>query len=274
MDNKNIYQPISCEVINVIQETELIKTIVLKPEEDFSFSTGQFVSLTIPGTGESPFTPSSSPSKTDTIEITIMKAGVVTGKIHELTPGKIIGMRGPFGKGYPLADMAGKDILIVGGGVGIAPLRSFLLTLFETRGQFKDITLCYGAKTPRDIVYNSQFEEWKKRNDIEVLQSIDKPFDGWPGTVGVVTVLLNNLRIKPVSAVAVVCGPPIMMKFSTLKLLELGFQPRQIYLSMEKNMSCGLGKCGHCQMGSYFVCRDGPVMTDEMVKDIVNAWDQ
>jgi NAD(P)H-flavin reductase len=269
----NIYQPMGAEILDIIQETELIKTFVLKPESSFSFATGQFVELTIPGVGESPFTPSSSPFKTDTMDVTIMKAGTVTTHLHALKPGQIIGLRGPFGNGYPIGIMKGKHILIVGGGVGIAPLRSFLLTLLAKRGDFKDIVLCYGSKTPDDIVYKSLFQEWKKRNDLTVFQSIDKPHDSWSGPVGVVTTLLNLVEIDRASTVCIVCGPPIMMKFSTLKLLEMGFTPPQIYLSMEKNMSCGLGKCGHCQLGRYFVCKDGPVMTFDQIQDIPGAWD-
>lgn len=263
------YRPISAMLEKVIDETSNIKTFVLRPETKFNFATGQFIELSIPGVGEAPFTPSSSPFATETIDVTIMKAGYMTGKLHEMKGGETLGIRGPYGKGYPVEKYYGKEVLILGGGVGLAPLRSFLLTLLELKSKFKKITLCYGSKTPEDVVYKYLFPEWKKVKGLEILRSVDKcPTGKWEETVGLVTCLLDKCKPDLSNAVAVVCGPPIMMKFGTLKLLDVGFKPKDIYLSMEANMSCGLGKCGHCQLGCHFICKDGPVFTYEQLKDI------
>ncbi|HAM37987.1 MAG: oxidoreductase [Elusimicrobia bacterium RIFOXYC2_FULL_34_12] len=270
----NIYQSFKSEIIKITDESSNIKTFTLKPSEKFSFKTGQFIEFSLNGIGEAPVTPSSSPFETDTIDITIMKVGYVTEKIHQLKSGDTVGIRGPYGKGYPLENMFDKEILILGGGVGMAPLRSLLLTLIHQMDRFKRIILCYGAKSPEDIIYKSQFEEWKKVKNLEVLRSVDKCQSGkWGGDIGVVTCLLDKVNINLKNTISIVCGPPIMMKFGTRKLLEIGFAPEQIYLSMEKNMSCGLGKCGHCQIGPYFVCKDGPVFTYEQIKDYEELWD-
>lgn len=267
---KHIYQPIEAVLEKVIDETPSIKTFVIRPLEPFSFKTGQFVELTVPGVGEAPFTPSSSPYKTDTIEITIMKAGFVTGKLHEFKGGEKLGLRGPYGTNYPVESFYNKEVLILGGGVGIAPLRSFLLTLLNDISKFKKIILAYGAKTPNDVVYKYMFPEWKKIYGLEILRSVDVCPVGvkWDGDIGLVTCLLDKIKCNIKNAVAVVCGPPVMMKFSTMKLLSLGFEAKDIYLSMEANMSCGLGKCGHCQLGEFFICKDGPVFTYEKIKHI------
>ncbi|MCX7940369.1 MAG: FAD/NAD(P)-binding protein, partial [Endomicrobia bacterium] len=244
----NIYQPKNFKIIKIIDETPNIKTFVLKPlnGDKFTFQTGQFIELTVYGVGEAPFTPSSSPYHTETIDVTIMRVGRMTEVLHSMKKGDVVGIRGPYGKGYPVDSFVGKQVLIIGGGVGLAPLRSLLLTLIERISEFKKIILCYGARTPQDIVYKYLFPEWSKIKGIEILRSVDKCQPGeWDETVGVVTCLLDKIDIDVKDTVAVVCGPPIMMKFTTLKLIDKKFKPEQIYLSMERNMSCGLGKCGH-----------------------------
>jgi NAD(P)H-flavin reductase len=267
------YTSLPATLEQVIDETVNIKTFVLRPAEKFTFATGQFIELSLPGIGEAPFTPSSSPFATDTIDITIMRAGSLTEKIHALKGGETLGIRGPFGRGYPVEAFYGKEVLILGGGVGMAPLRSFLLTLLAQSEKFKRIILCYGSKTPDDVVYKYLFPAWNKTPGLEVLRSVDKcPVGIWHESVGLVTCLLDTAKINPSTAVAVVCGPPIMMKFGTMKLLELGLHPRDIYLSMEANMSCGLGKCGHCQLGHHFICKDGPVFTYEELQHIPNPF--
>jgi len=267
------YKPIRTRVEGVITESPTIKTFVLRPDSAIPFRTGQFIELTIPGQGEAPFTPSSSPQVADRMDVTIMKAGRITGIIHGLEPGATVGLRGPYGQGYPLDEFAGKDILILGGGVGLAPLRSLLYALYAEPDRFKRIVLCYGARTPDDVIYKKQVDEWRSMTQVELHQSVDRAADDWPHTVGVVTVLMDKVKIDPAKSVAVVCGPPIMMKFGTLKLLELGYPDDRIYLSMEKNMSCGFGKCGHCRLGPYYVCKDGPVFTYAQVKGLDKIWD-
>jgi len=272
-NNKNPYRPIETEVLDVITESPTIKTLKLKPKEQIIFETGQFIELTVPGVGEAPFTPSSNPAIKDTMDVTIMKVGKVTDEIHKLKKGDKVGLRGPYGKGYPLELFVGKEILVLGGGVGLAPLRSLLYALFERMKDFKKVYLRYGARTPKDIIYKKQIEEWSKREDIDFRITVDKGDESWKGHVGLVTTILDNMAIDCAQGIAVVCGPPIMMKFSTFKLLELGFKDENIYLSMEKNMSCGIGKCGHCRIGTYYACKDGPVFTYDKIKEFPDIWD-
>jgi len=270
----NPYLPIKSKIEKIIDETSNIKTFIFRPETPILFETGQFVEITMPGIGEAPFTPSSSPSVKNTLEVTIMKVGGVTEKLHEAKIGDIVGIRGPYGNGYPLEKFKNKEVLIIGGGVGIAPLRSLLLTLFEELNNYKKIILCYGTKMPEDVVYKRLFPEWDKIKRLEILRSVDRcPVESrWDETIGLVTCLLNNVNVDLSNSVAVVCGPPIMMKFTTLKLVEQGHKPENIFLSMERNMSCGLGKCGHCAIGPYFICKDGPVFTFEQLKDEQDIW--
>ncbi|MDO9577293.1 MAG: FAD/NAD(P)-binding protein [Candidatus Cloacimonadales bacterium] len=272
MQGKNIYKPLLFKLNKVETESPLIKTFFMTPEIPFDFKTGQFVEVTVDGVGEAPYTPSSSAWVKDKMEITIMKAGYVTQKMHELKGGKVLGIRGPFGRGYPLEKFHGKDVIILGGGVGIAPLRCLLLTMLQEEDKFKKIHICFGAKTPSDFIYKDWFKDLAAHKRVELLRTVDKADGDWKETEGVVTVLLDKLQVDFKEAVAVVCGPPIMMKFGTLRLLELGVQEENVYLSMEKNMSCGLGKCGHCAMGDYFVCKDGPVFTYNEIKNHPNIW--
>lgn len=269
---KNIYKPIKAELTEVIDESPLIKTFVLIPEEEFSFGTGQFIEVSVDGIGEAPFTPSSSPLLTDKLEVTVMKTGYVTEVMHTLKPGAVMGIRGPYGRGYPVEKFFGREVLILGGGCGLAPIRSLLYALENVKDKLEKVILCYGSKTPADCVYKPLFGRLNKIDKFETFLTVDRPDEEWVGSVGVVTNLLNKIKINIKNSLAVVCGPPIMMKFGTIRLLEMGYEDNQIYLSMEKNMSCGLGKCGHCMMGEFFVCKDGPVFTYDEIKDNPNIW--
>lgn len=270
---KNIYRPIEAVLEDSIEETPRIKTFVLRPKEPFAFKAGQFIEMTLPGIGEAPFTPSSDPNCKETLELTVMNAGRVTSLLHQSPRQISVGLRGPYGKGYPLESFQGKDVVIVGGGVGLAPLRSLLLSLFNDIDRYRKVVVRYGARTPADIVYKNAIPQWAKKEKVDFLVSVDVGDPSWDGKVGLITTLLGELPVDLQNAVAIVCGPPIMMKFVTLKLLDGGFGPGDIYLSMEKNMSCGLGKCGHCRLGSYYICRDGPVFTYAQLKDTHDIWD-
>ena len=270
--NGNLYKPLKCELTRVIDESPLIKTFVLVPEKEFSFDTGQFIELTIDGMGEAPFTPSSSPLQKDQLEVTVMKTGYVTDHMHTMKPGDIMGIRGPFGRGYPVEKFYDKEVLILGGGCGFAPIRSLLFSLIAISDKLRKVTLCYGSKTPEDCIYKPYIQELRDTPKFEVLRSVDQANGNWTERVGVVTVLLDDVNMDIPNSVAVVCGPPIMMKFGSMKLLEMGYPEHDIFLSMEKNMSCGLGKCGHCMMGKYLVCKDGPVFTYDEIKDQPHIW--
>lgn len=269
----NIYRPIRAKVLDVTLETPTIKTIRFKPDEPFTFRTGQFVELTIPGVGEAPFTPSSKPSIKDTMEVSVMRVGKVTQKVHELKRGDVIGVRGPFGAGYPMDRFKGGEILVVGGGCGFAPLRSLMYTFFDLEGQFKALFFRGGCKNPSEFLYRQEIESWVTRRDLNMMLTVDKGDETWKGNVGLVTTILDNVNVNRKSGFVVVCGPPIMMKFATKKLLEMGFAEDRIYLSMEKNMSCGLGKCGHCRIGAYYACKDGPVFQYDKIKNLHEIWD-
>jgi len=268
----NPYRSIPAEITKIEDESPNIKTFRLVPEEPVEFATGEFVQLSVPGLGEAPFTPSSSPNVKEEMEITIMEAGEVTGKLHETQEGKTLGIRGPYGKGYPLEEMKDRDILVVGGGVGLAPLRSLLYMLMDQPGDFGKISLKYGARTPKHLIYKDQLEKWGNEPVIDLELTVDEGDEEWEGNVGVVTTLLEEPDVNTEEGLAVVCGPPIMMKFTAQKLLD-HFKPEDIYLSLEKNMSCGFGMCGHCQLGKYYVCKDGPVFTYDQVKGIPDLWE-
>jgi NAD(P)H-flavin reductase len=271
---RNLYQPVNAEIAETIEESPTIKSFVIVPDAPLPFATGQFVELTLPGEGEAPFTPSSSPAQTERMEITIMKAGRVTGLLHACGPGQRVGLRGPYGRGYPVDEFAGRHVYIVGGGVGLAPIRSLFLTLVDRIGDFRSVVCRFGAKTPDDFIYKKTlFGEWQKLPEVEMKLTVDKANGDWDGHVGVVTTILNRKDVDIAQAVAVVCGPPVMMKFVTVSLLDFGFDPNNIYLSMEKNMSCGFGKCGHCMLGKYYVCKDGPVFTYGQIGQYPNIWD-
>jgi sulfite reductase subunit B len=272
--SNNPYRPIETEVLDVMTETPTIKTLKLKPKEELTFETGQFIELTVLGVGEAPFTPSSRPAIRDSIEVSVMRVGKVTEAIHNLKKGATVGLRGPFGTGYPMDEYLGKEVLVVGGGCGFAPLRSLMYEFFDHSGEFKALFFRGGCKTSNDFLYKEEIDTWSKRNDLDVVLTVDEAKDGeWKGNVGVVTTILDGIPMNHASGVGIVCGPPIMMKFTTKKLLELGFKEENIYLSMEKNMSCGLGKCGHCRLGIYYACNDGPVFRFDKIKNFPNIWD-
>ncbi|MBN2367020.1 MAG: FAD/NAD(P)-binding protein [Calditrichaeota bacterium] len=257
---ENLYQPLQSKVLDVITETPTIKTLVLKPPQEIPFKAGQFMQLTIAGIGEAPFTPSSSQYDLNTMEITILKAGHLTEAVHELKPGDWVGLRGPFGKGYPMEKFEGKEILVVGGGVGLAPLRALLYALFHNIEKYKRISIKYGARNPSELSFRNQYHKWAKLPNVDFECTVDRANGNWDGKVGLVTELLENTGIDLTNSFAVSCGPEIMLKFVTLKLLNVGFQPGQIYLSMNRKMSCGMGICGRCNIGPYYLCKDGPDM--------------
>lgn len=263
----NPYQPIQARIENIIEEAPGIKSFEIKP--GMQFEAGQFIQLTIPGIGEAPFTPSSSPSITHSLEITVKKVGTITSFLHSMKVGDEIGIRGPYGIGYPIEPLKNRNILIVAGGVGLAPIRSLIFALFEKK--IKNVTLLYGAVSPEHLLYKKLLKKWVENKDIEVILTVDVGDEKWKGEVGIVPLILEKIKIDK-KEIAVVCGPPIMMKFTIKKLLELGYIPQNIFLSMERNMSCGLGKCGHCALGKYYVCKDGPVFTYDKIMNIENVF--
>jgi sulfite reductase subunit B len=271
---QNPYCPVKGEIIDIKEETSNIKTFKLRLENKIAFRTGQFVEMTVPSVGEAPFTPSSNPKIEDTMELTIMKVGRVTEVLHGMSAGEEIAVRGPYGAGYPLKDFEGKEVLIIGGGVGLAPLRSLIFALLNEKRKYKRIIVKYGSRSPKDIVYKDLIKEWTKSKDMEFEMTVDTGDETWKGNVGLITTLVKkDMGLDERNSVAVVCGPPIMMKFATFKLIDIGYEPRNIHLSMEKNMSCGFGKCGHCRIGPYYACKDGPVFTYDKLSVLHDIWE-
>lgn len=268
----DLYKPLLTTLMKVIEESPTIKTFVLKPERPFHFKTGQFVELVLEGIGEAPFTPSSSPLVSEQIEVTIMRAGYVTNKIHNLKEGTVLGIRGPYGRGYPLEEMRDKEVLVLGGGCGFAPIRSLLYNLEAESDTIKKLIFLYGSKSPKECIYKTYINHLRSVDKFQVMRSVDKADEEWDEKVGLVTTLLDEISVDIPNSVAVVVGPPVMMKFGVKKLLGMGYPENKIFLSMEKNMSCGLGKCGHCMMGKYFVCKDGPVFSYDEIKDQPDIW--
>ena len=268
----NPYAPETATLEEVIVETPTIRTFVIRPEQPIPFRAGQFVQLTVPGVGEAPFTPSSSPDEPERLEVTVLRTGRVTHLLHTLEAGASVGIRGPYGKGYPIDKLRGAEVLLVGGGVGLAPLRSLMYVLFADIGAYKRVSIKYGSRTPEELLFRRQYDEWRGIGGVDMDITVDLGTDGWTGNVGVVTTLLEQPDFDVENGYVVSCGPGIMLKFVTQRCLEIGYKPSQIYLSMNRRMSCGIGRCGRCNIGPYYLCKDGPDMCYEKIKDYPNVF--
>lgn len=273
---KNPYQPwlaIIDEIREEVVGERAIKTLkmVFQDEEikrDFTYQPGQFVILGLFGKGESPFAISSSPTQKGYIEASVMKLGKVTSALHECEPGEVLGVRGPYGNAFDVDAWQGKNMIFIGGGIGQAPLRSLINYVLDNRKKYGRLDIIYGARTSKDLCFKKELFELEKRDDINVHLSIDVEEDGWNKFVGFVPD--NLLRVKPSSknTIAVTCGPPIMIKFVIQNLEKLGFTEDQIFTTLEMRMKCGIGKCGRCNIGNIYVCKDGPVFSYKQLKSL------
>ncbi|MGB7845850.1 MAG: FAD/NAD(P)-binding protein [Candidatus Acidiferrum sp.] len=244
------------------RETEDTFTLELMPVDEttkISFLPGQFNMLYVFGVGEVPISISSDPAETSRLSHTTRRVGVVTKAMGMLKPGDTIGVRGPFGSHWPVAEEDGRDFVVIAGGIGLAPLRPVLYHLMAQREKYRNIVLLYGARSPEEILYKRELERWRGKFDLEVQVTVDRGASGWRGNVGVVTPLVARAPFNPSNTVALVCGPEIMMRFAVMELQKRGVAAERTYLSMERNMKCALGYCGHCQYGPTFVCKDGAV---------------
>ncbi len=253
-------------VVRVRRETPDVKTLELEPLEPpsafelgFGFKPGQFNMLYVFGVGEVPISISGDPQNPRGLVHTVRAVGAVTRALCALRRGDVVGVRGPFGSAWPVDEAEGSDVVIVAGGIGLAPLRPALYRVLANRGKYGNVALLYGARTPQDLLYRRELERWRGRFDLQVEVTVDAAGEGWYGHVGVVTKLIPRAEFDPDEAVALVCGPEIMMRFAVKALHERGVSPDNIYISMERNMKCAVGFCGHCQFGPEFVCKDGPV---------------
>jgi NAD(P)H-flavin reductase len=268
----SVYLPQPAELIDIFDETPTIRTLVLRPQTPLPFKAGQFIQLTLPGVGEAPFTPSSSPDEPERLEITIIRTGAVTNRLHLCHVGEVLGLRGPFGKGYPIEKTEGKQVLVVGGGCGLAPLRALIYAVLGRLETVERMSIKYGARCMEELLYADQYDDWAARENVDFDCTIDVAQDGWNGKVGVVTTLLKDLDIDRSNSVVFVCGPEIMLKFTTLTLMDEGFDAPQVYLSMNRRMSCGMGLCGRCNVGPYYLCKDGPDMNYAQIRNYPNVF--
>jgi sulfhydrogenase subunit gamma (sulfur reductase) len=282
MSNPYLPLPVTIKKIMVENEARDIKTFDLKfndkkDADKFKYTCGQFAEISILGVGEAPIGIASSPMDEDFVQFTVKKyqTGVVTSHLHNLYPGDVIGIRGPYGNGFPIKDLEGSNLLIIGGGFALTTLRS--LTKYalhkKNRERFKDITLLYGARGPGEIIYKSEIDEWDKRDDINIILTVDDRCGlDWRGCVGLVPNILKEKAPSSNNCIALVCGPFIMVKYTIPPLLDLGFVPEKIFTSLEMRMKCGIGKCGRCNIGSKYVCKDGPVFTYKELQGMPNEY--
>jgi len=273
MASRNPFLPYIATLKEVIEETPTIKTfrvVIDDPAERkaFRFEPGQVAQLSVFGVGEATFVINSPPTRTEYLQFSVMRVGEVTTKLHELQPGDKIGVRGPLGNWFPYEDMKGKDILFIGGGIGMAPLRTLLLFMLDNRSDYGHITLLYGARSPQDLCYKEELKEWERREDLELVLTVDREFPDWEGRVGLVPNVLKELAPSPEGKVAITCGPPIMIRFTLQALAELGFGDDQVVTTLERRMKCGVGLCGRCNIGPRYVCKDGPVFTLRQLKEL------
>jgi NAD(P)H-flavin reductase len=233
-----------------------------------SFVPGQFNMLYVFGVGEVPISISGDPGDSSILQHTTRAVGAVTRALQEQKKGGTVGIRGPFGSAWPVEEARGRDCVIVTGGIGLAPLRPALYSLLAHRESYRKIALLYGARTPEDILYRRELERWRSKLDLEVHVTVDRASGGWRGNVGVVPALIRRSGFDPATATAMVCGPEVMMRFTVRELESAGMDSRQIYVSMERNMKCAVGFCGHCQFGPAFICKDGPVFRLDRIASI------
>ncbi len=277
---ESIYLPQKATILKVekMTEKEKLYTVELDNGEALDHDPGQFVELTVPGVGEAPISISSSPTKEGPeFELCVRAVGNVTNALHRLTAGDKIGIRGPFGNGFPVDELKGHDMLFIAGGLGIAPLRSLINYTIDKRKEFEDVKILYGCREPCELLYEDEVEKWRGRDDIDYRETVDRcPDDAcWEGNVGVITTLIPGVDIDLENTKTVVCGPPIMYRFVLDELDKKDVPSDEIFLSLERRMKCGVGKCGHCQIngdkGEFYACQDGPVFNYDVIKGFEEA---
>ncbi len=269
----SLYLPRMAEVIQVERLTEKEKLFTLRLEKGQALGQhpGQFVEVSVLGIGEAPISVSSSPTRGGTFELCVRAIGDVTNALHRMKPGDWVGIRGPFGHGFPVEKMRGKDLLFAAGGLGLAPLRSLIQFVLDERESFGRVIVLYGARNPSELLFTEELTAWALRRDIEFHLTVDRGDATWTGHVGVITTLFPSVAVNPRSTVAVTCGPPVMYRFVLIELLAKGIPENQIYLSLERRMKCGVGKCGHCQINGVYCCQEGPVFLYAQIKGLKEA---
>jgi NAD(P)H-flavin reductase len=269
----NTWMPVPARILEVRMENGNTKTITCQFIDEeirkmYGFLPGQFNLLYAPGIGESAISISSDSEQQNQLRHTIRIVGSVTRAMAKLLPGAVIGLRGPFGTPWPIKEMEGKDVVIVAGGIGIAPLRPVVYWILRHRSLYKRVVLLYGCRTPGDRVFAEDLEHWDRDGSIQVLVTVDTATGNWSGPVGVVTNLLRRVKVNADRTIVLVCGPKILNRVAAWNFLQLHVPADHVYVSLERNMNCGFGRCGHCQLGPKFICKDGPVFNFAEIADI------
>jgi len=269
---KDLYRPRRAEIREIIVENSQIKTFVLAfvdraHNASFTYQPGQFMMVSAPHCGEAPISISSTPAESGTIHLSVRRAGILTAALHDMKQGDMVGLRGPYGRPFPMASLAGRDLLFVAGGIGLAPLRSVINTCLAA-GHDRRITILYGSRTPSDIAFQGDLASWGQTAGVTCLLTVDRGEPGWEGEVGLVTTLFDRCALEPDESKALVCGPPMMIRAVLAELAERGFADGNIITTMERHMKCGVGICRHCHMDEKLVCKDGPVFTLEELKKL------
>lgn len=272
----NIYLPSLATVTEVRPETPDISTFVVTFDdvglrESFKYHPGQFAELSVFGVGECPVGIASSPTSEGFLEFCVRAVGTVTNAIHDLDVGDKLGVRGPLGNSWPTEEIEGKNLLFIGGGIGLPPLRSLIRYVLDNRERYAMVEIIYGARSPQDLVYKDELREWDQRQDVDVYVTVDVGDETWDGPVGFVPPFLREINPSPENKVTFTCGPPIMIKLVVEALEEMGYADDEIVTTLEMKMKCGVGKCGRCNIGDLYICRDGPVFTLEQLRRIPGA---
>lgn len=267
----DLFLPRVATILAVRDETPDTKTFDLSfaDGDGLEFRPGQFLELSVFGIGEAPFCFASSPTRKECIQVTVRRTGQLTDALHVMAQGDEVGVRGPCGNGFDVVAAEGKDVLFVGGGIGLPPLRGLIWNVLDRREHFGRVTILYGARTPSDLVYKDELRVWGGRSDVELHVTVDRAEPGWSGQVGMVPVLFDKTELRPATTLAYVCGPPVMIKFVVQDLLMRGFSEDAVISTLERTMQCGVGKCNHCAIGHRYICRDGPVFTFRQIRELV-----
>mgnify|MGYP000945242996 CR=1 FL=1 len=274
LQQTSIYMPTPARITAVKDMTALEKLFTIELPSGYSLNhrPGQFVQISVLRVGEAPISISSSPGRSNgSFEVCVRRVGNVTNALHTLQPGAMVGVRGPFGRPFPVERFRGKDILFVPGGLGLAPLRSLINEVLDERGKYGRVIILYGTRSPAEILFRDEIAQWQQRSDLEFLMTVDRADESWTGNVGVVTTLFSKIQIHPRNMVAVVVGPPVMYRFVLIELLGKGIAEGNIWFSFERHMKCGVGKCGHCQMHHIYTCQEGPAFSYAEIKHLEEA---
>jgi len=272
--DQSLYLPelATLKSVSKMTETETYFDITFDSGRELGHKPGQFVEVSVFGTGEAPISVSSSPTKKGSFELVVRKVGNVTNALHGLAEGSTVGIRGPFGTSFPVDEYKGKDMLIVAGGIGLVPVRSYINYILDNRKDFGRLMILSGTRSPSERLFADELKAWNERDDVEFLETVDKGDDNWKGNVGVITTLFPKIDFDPAKTICTIVGPPIMYRFAIIEAKKKGLPDEHIVVSLERRMKCGVGKCGHCQINDLYCCQDGPVFNYAQVKDYPEAF--